>query len=183
MDKLRSIFVEQKLVRSLCCQLCPDEKMERAMEQKECEILLNCRSRQWPDTSPWSRDHRIYPGQTSHRCERPRSKEYSYAFSTSGVSSTLNLYPKGPLLIRHSKWRCGIDAVRCKRGELWRERSLILHHYNAPANSSLRVQQFLSRKSISATDYPPYSPDLAAADFWLCPKLKECAKRKAFLGH
>jgi hypothetical protein len=27
-------------------------------------------------------------------------------FSTLGVASTLNLYLKGPLLIRHSMWRC-----------------------------------------------------------------------------
>jgi hypothetical protein len=39
-----------------------------------------------------------------------------------------------------------IDAVRSKRGELWRGRSLILHHDNAPVCSSRRVSQFLSRK-------------------------------------
>jgi hypothetical protein len=29
-----------------------------------------------------------------------------------------------------------IDAVRRKRGQLWRDRSLILHHDNAPEHSS-----------------------------------------------
>jgi hypothetical protein len=29
------------------------------------------------------------------------------------------------------------DAVRHKRGELWRDRSLILHHDNVPAHSLL----------------------------------------------
>jgi histone-lysine N-methyltransferase SETMAR len=66
------------------------------------------------------------------------------------------------------------DAVRRKRGELWRDRALILHHYNAPEYSSLRVSQILAGKGISAMDHPPYSPDLAPADFLLFPKLKEC---------
>jgi histone-lysine N-methyltransferase SETMAR len=71
-----------------------------------------------------------------------------------------------------------IDAVRRKRGELWRDRSLILHHDIAPAHSSLRVPQFLAGKGISAMDHPPYSPDLAPADFWLFPKLKSVLKGK-----
>jgi transposase len=58
-----------------------------------------------------------------------------------------------------------IDAVRRKRGELWRDRSLILRHDNAPVHPSLRVSQFLAEKGISAMDHPPYSPDLVPADF------------------
>jgi histone-lysine N-methyltransferase SETMAR len=73
-----------------------------------------------------------------------------------------------------------IDAVRRKRGELWRARSLILHHDNVLAHSSLRVSQFLAGKGISAMDHPPYSPDLALADFWLLPKLKSVLKGKRF---
>jgi hypothetical protein len=40
-----------------------------------------------------------------------------------------------------------IDAVRLKRGEFWRDCSLILHRYNAPAYSSRRVSQFLAGKA------------------------------------
>jgi histone-lysine N-methyltransferase SETMAR len=72
------------------------------------------------------------------------------------------------------------DAMRHKRGKLWRDRSLILHHDNAPAYSSLRVSQFLAQKDISAMDHLPYSPDLAPADFWLFPKLKSVMKGKRF---
>jgi histone-lysine N-methyltransferase SETMAR len=75
-----------------------------------------------------------------------------------------------------------IVVVRRKRGELWRHRSLILHHDNAPALPSLQVSQFLAGKGMSAMDNSPYSPDLAPADFWLFPKLKGCAESKAFLG-
>jgi hypothetical protein len=43
------------------------------------------------------------------------------------------------------------------------------------------VPQFSAGKGISAMDRPPYSPDLAPADFWLFPKLKESAERQMFL--
>jgi transposase len=35
-------------------------------------------------------------------------------------------------------------------------------------------------KCISATDLPPYSPDVAPADLWLFPELKNVLKRKRF---
>jgi hypothetical protein len=35
-------------------------------------------------------------------------------------------------------------------------------------------------KCVSVTDHPPYSPDLAAADFWLFPKLEIVLKEKCF---
>jgi hypothetical protein len=40
-----------------------------------------------------------------------------------------------------------IDAVKRKRGDLWRARSLILHPENAPAHSSLPVSQILAVKT------------------------------------
>jgi hypothetical protein len=73
-----------------------------------------------------------------------------------------------------------IVTVRCKQGDLWRDLSLILYH-NSPAYSSLSVSQFLARKGPFAMDHPPYSPDLAPADFWLLPKLKSVLKGKHFL--
>jgi transposase len=57
---------------------------------------------------------------------------------------------------------------------------LILQHDNAPEIPSLRVSQFLAGKGISVMDHPPYSPDLAPADFWLLPKLKSVRKGKRF---
>jgi transposase len=42
------------------------------------------------------------------------------------------------------------------------------------------VSQFLAGKGISALDHPPYSPDLAPADFWLFSELKNLLKAKSF---
>jgi hypothetical protein len=38
------------------------------------------------------------------------------------------------------------------------------------------VRYFLARKGIRFLDHPPYSPDLAPADFWLFPKFKLAMK-------
>jgi hypothetical protein len=73
------------------------------------------------------------------------------------------------------------DAVRRKRGELWRD-SLIHHHYNAQEHFSLRMSQFLVGKGIPTMDHPPCSPNLAPADFSLFPKLKSVLKGKRFLN-
>jgi histone-lysine N-methyltransferase SETMAR len=40
------------------------------------------------------------------------------------------------------------------------------------------VQEFLAKKEIKLLSHPPYSPDLAPADFFLFPKLK-----KELAGH
>jgi hypothetical protein len=111
----------------------------------------------------------------------PRSEQCWSAFSTSGVSSTLNLCPKGPLLIIHSTWKCWkrhSDAVRRKRGELWGVRSLILHQDNAQTHPTLRVSQFLAGKGISGMDHPQYSPELALPDFWLFSELRSVLNGK-----
>jgi hypothetical protein len=71
-----------------------------------------------------------------------------------------------------------IVAVRRKRGELWRDRSLILPHDKAPAYSSLRVSPFLEGNGDFATDHALFSPDLAPAHFCLFPELKSALKEK-----
>jgi hypothetical protein len=73
-----------------------------------------------------------------------------------------------------------IDAVKRRRGELWRDRSLILDHDKAPVHSSLGMSQFLAGKSISVMEHTPYSLDLAPAYFWLFPNFKSVLKGKRF---
>jgi hypothetical protein len=45
---------------------------------------------------------------------------------------------------------------------------------------TLRVREFLAKKSITKMDRPPYSPELASCDFWLFPKLKNALKGQRF---
>lgn len=72
------------------------------------------------------------------------------------------------------------EDVRRKRPELWKNKSWVLHHDNAPSHSSLLVSQFLAGNEIAVLPHPPYSPDLAPADFFLFPKLKTTLKGRRF---
>jgi len=67
------------------------------------------------------------------------------------------------------------DAVRRKRPELWENWTWMLHH-NAPAQVSLLISSYLAKHETSIVPHPPYSPDLAPADFFLFPKLKTALK-------
>jgi hypothetical protein len=64
------------------------------------------------------------------------------------------------------------DAVHKKIPELWENQSWMLHHYNASAHASLLIRSYLAKHQTSFVLHPPYSPDLAPADFFLFPKLK-----------
>ena len=43
---------------------------------------------------------------------------------------------------------------------------------NAPAHTAGSVRRFLAQKQVPVLNHPPYSPDLAPADYFLFPKLK-----------
>jgi len=42
------------------------------------------------------------------------------------------------------------------------------------------VRNFLAKNETTVVPQPPYSPDLAPADFFLCPKLKSTLKGRCF---
>ena len=64
------------------------------------------------------------------------------------------------------------EQIRRKRSDLWKENSWILHHDNAPSHKAFIVNEFLAKNSTNIIEQPPYSPDMAPADFFLFPKLK-----------
>ena len=57
---------------------------------------------------------------------------------------------------------------------------LDLHHDNAPAYASLLICSYLAKHQISVLPHPPYSSDLAPADFFLFPKFKTTLKGRRF---
>ncbi|UYV83896.1 hypothetical protein LAZ67_X000548 [Cordylochernes scorpioides] len=57
------------------------------------------------------------------------------------------------------------EAIRQKRPELWRSKSWILHHDNAPAHTALKISKFLQDHSASVFPQTPYSPDLVISSF------------------
>ena len=66
------------------------------------------------------------------------------------------------------------------RPELHKTGSWMLLHDNAPAHSAIRVRQFLAQHGVVVIEHPPYSPDLAPADFFLFPRLKNALKGARF---
>jgi len=72
------------------------------------------------------------------------------------------------------------DAVRRKRPELWENQPGMLHHDNAPAHASLLIRSYLAKHQTSVVTHPPYSPDLAPADFSCFPNIKPLGKDVVF---
>lgn len=72
------------------------------------------------------------------------------------------------------------DVMRRKRPELWENQTWMLHHDNVPAHTSLLVCSYLAKHHTTIVSHPPYSPDLAPADFFLFPKLKTSLKGHRF---
>jgi len=56
----------------------------------------------------------------------------------------------------------------------------MLHHDSAPARASLLIREFLTKHETTVVPQPPYSPDLAPADFFLFPQLKSLLKGRRF---
>ena len=71
-------------------------------------------------------------------------------------------------------------SVRKKRRELWKTRSWLLHHNNAPAHNALGIREFRAKNNIAVLEQPLCSPDLAPCDFFLFPELKEVIKGTRF---
>ena len=51
-----------------------------------------------------------------------------------------------------------------------------LLHDNAPSHNARIVKQFLAQRKVTVLDHPPYSPDLAHADYFLFRKVKSHLK-------
>jgi hypothetical protein len=59
------------------------------------------------------------------------------------------------------------DAVKRKHPEKRRTNSLFLLHSNAPAHRSVLVKDFLAKNKATILERPPYSTDLAPANFYV----------------
>jgi histone-lysine N-methyltransferase SETMAR len=57
--------------------------------------------------------------------------------------------------------------------------SFVLHEY-APSNSSLVLKISLAKHGVVEISHPPYSPDLAPANFFLFPKVRTALKERGF---
>ena len=75
---------------------------------------------------------------------------------------------------------CLRDSIRRKRPELWRRKTWLLLHDNAPAHRSVLVQEELARQQVTVLPDPPYSPDLAPCDFLYLSIMKALIRGRRF---
>jgi len=54
----------------------------------------------------------------------------------------------------------------------------LLHHDNAPARTAFILNDYLAKSRVPLVPQPPYSPDVALADFLLFPRIKSQLKGK-----
>ena len=89
-----------------------------------------------------------------------------------------------PGMMANADFHCDVlrlcENVRRMRPQKWQNQNLIIHHDNAPAHRSFKIQQFLAKNNMIVIPHPPYSPDLAPCDFFLFPKLKLWMKGRRF---
>ena len=71
-------------------------------------------------------------------------------------------------------------GIRTVRPHFQQNGSWLLLHDNARPHIAFPVRQFLSQHGVIEMQQPPYSPDLAPADFFLFPKLKNSRKGTRF---
>jgi histone-lysine N-methyltransferase SETMAR len=115
------------------------------------------------------------PGPVKAKVSATRAKQMVLAFFDDQGMVYTNYVPRGVSVNAAyivDALRRFLKALRKKRPELvageW-----FLHWDNAPVHTAEVVQTFLAKNSIQLIPHPPYSPDLAPADFFLFPTLKK----------
>jgi histone-lysine N-methyltransferase SETMAR len=114
------------------------------------------------------------PGPVKAKVQATRTKQMVLAFFDSKGMVYTNNVPRGKTVNADyiiGALRKFLKALKAKRPELvpgeW-----LLHWDNAPVHTAQKVMAFLAEKSIQTLPHPPYSPDLAPADFFLFPTVK-----------
>jgi len=73
-----------------------------------------------------------------------------------------------------------VGLIRRVRPGVCESGDWFLLHDNAPSHNATIVKQFLVQRKVTVLDHPPYSPDLAPADYILFPKVKSHLKGRLF---
>ncbi len=72
------------------------------------------------------------------------------------------------------------EAIRCKRPVLWKDSSFRILHDNAPGHKAAHTATAMIETDMREVSHPPYSPNLAPADFWFFPYLKSQIRGRIF---
>jgi len=64
-----------------------------------------------------------------------------------------------------------LKRIRQVRMAKFQSSEWFLLHDNVPSHNPAIVKKFLANRDVAVLHHPPYSPDLAPADYFLFPKL------------
>jgi histone-lysine N-methyltransferase SETMAR len=113
------------------------------------------------------------PGPLKAKVHASRTKQVLVFFAAKSVIYT-NFVPKGETVnvsyIRTALARF-LKVFRQKR-QIMVAQDWWLHWDNAQVHTTATVADFLAAKRVKSVPHPPYSPDLAPADFFLFSKVK-----------
>jgi transposase len=73
-----------------------------------------------------------------------------------------------------------LKRIRRVRTAKFQSGEWFLFRDNAPSHNGAIVKQFLANRNVAVLHHPPYSPDLAPADYFLFPKFKFPLKERHF---
>ena len=73
-----------------------------------------------------------------------------------------------------------LKRIRWVKTAKFQSNEWFLLHDNAPSHNAAIVKKFLANRNVAVLHLPPYSPDLAPADYFLFPKLKFSLKGRHF---
>jgi len=133
-----------------------------------------------PSGNRWNGVHCLPCDPKRVACKIPRSRLLIAFFDNDGIkefvpaSQTVN----SAFYEEVSKWL--LRRIHRVRPELHKTGQWMLLHDNAPPHCAIYVHQFLAQHGVPVLDHPPYSPDLAPADFFLFPRLKSIMKGARF---
>jgi histone-lysine N-methyltransferase SETMAR len=115
------------------------------------------------------------PGPVKARVHATRTKTMVLAFFDSKGMVYNNYVPNGQTVNKEYVIKAlqeFLRKLRKKRPELV-DGEWFLHWDNARVHSAKAVQEYLTKRGVKVIEHPPYSPDLAPADFFLFPTLKK----------
>jgi hypothetical protein len=89
------------------------------------------------------------------------------------------------LALRNHKWRqwssfSSMSRVFFPFNSFHKTKDWIIHNDNSTAHKALSVKKFLSQKSITEMDHPPYFIFRAPNGFWQLPEIKSALKERRF---
>ena len=73
-----------------------------------------------------------------------------------------------------------LKRIRRVRTAKFQSSEWFLFHDNAPSHNAAIVKKFLANRNVAVLHHPPYSPDLAPADYLLFPKFTFPLKGRHF---